>query len=197
MPDSAVSLSDLQTLPARLLVRDARPADAARLSEFMTTTFLAANGHCSSEDNVRAHVLRSFAPERQHAEIVSGDRVTLLATLDSAWAGYAQLRLGVPLPAAVSGVSALLHGVERAAAELARFYLDARHHGTGAATRLLQETLARAHAGGARALWLCVWEESARAIRFYQKHGFEALAATEALIGAARTPHLLMARALA
>lgn len=56
--------------------------------------------------------------------------------------------------------------------EIRRFYVDARWHGTGAATSLLSAVLQRARAAGADAIWLGVWEQNRRAQAFYGKHGF-------------------------
>jgi molybdopterin-guanine dinucleotide biosynthesis protein A len=56
--------------------------------------------------------------------------------------------------------------------EIRRFYVDARWHGTGAATALLSAVLQRARAAGADAIWLGVWEHNRRAQAFYGKHGF-------------------------
>jgi tRNA (guanine37-N1)-methyltransferase len=56
--------------------------------------------------------------------------------------------------------------------ELSKFYTRAAAHGTGVAPPLMAATLEAASTSGARSAWLGVNEENARAIRFYQKHGF-------------------------
>ena len=179
---------------ARLLVREAVEGDAGRLSEFMTTTFLAANGHCAPAADVRTHVARSYSAERQAAEIAAADRLTLIATVDGSWAGYAQLRLPAAPPQGPSAAEAL---ELQHPAELARFYFGARFHGSGAAARLLEETMQRAAVAGARTLWLCVWQDSLRAVRFYRKHGFGGEVALPLAIGSTPVAHWRMHRPLA
>lgn len=173
---------------ARLHVREALEADAGRLSEFMTTTFLAANGHCAPAADVRGHLARWFSADRQAAEIAAPERLTLIASVDDSWAGYAQLRLQAAAPLGLSLPEP---------AELARFYFGARFHGSGAAARLLQASLDRAAAAGAQSVWLCVWQESPRAVHFYRKHGFGGDTALNLSIGATAVPHWLMHRPLA
>ena len=58
--------------------------------------------------------------------------------------------------------------------ELSKFYTRALAHGTGVGRRSAHEsaTLDAAAAAGAATVWLGVNEENARAIRFYEKHGF-------------------------
>ena len=56
--------------------------------------------------------------------------------------------------------------------EVVRFYVDRTLHGHGAAQALMAEVLARAEAAGHDGVWLQVWEQNPRAIRFYAKAGF-------------------------
>ena len=56
--------------------------------------------------------------------------------------------------------------------EVVRFYVDPTLHGHGAAQALMAEVLARAEAAGHDGVWLQVWEQNPRAIRFYAKAGF-------------------------
>jgi tRNA (guanine37-N1)-methyltransferase len=61
----------------------------------------------------------------------------------------------------------------RPAIELSRFYTRAVAHGSGTvAGPLMRATIDAAGAARASTVWLGVNEENARAIRFYEKHGF-------------------------
>lgn len=146
------------------VIRPARPADAADLSALMRRTFLAANGHCSSPENVARFLDAAYTPELQGREIRDPDTLTLIVEQDGQWAGFAQLRWGSTPPPVVD----LLPTVE-----LGRIYLDAAFHGRGLAAQLVANMLAAASLRGSRSVWLNVWQEAAQAIRFYQKHGFQ------------------------
>ena len=146
------------------VIRPARLADAAALSALMRRTFVAANGHCSSPENVAAFLETVYTPELQAREIQDPDTLTVIVEQDGQWAGFAQLRWGSTPPPEVG----LLPTVE-----LGRIYLDAAFHGRGLAAQLVANLLAAASLRGSRSVWLNVWQEAAQAIRFYQKHGFE------------------------
>lgn len=146
------------------VIRPARQADAAALSALMRRTFLAANGHCSSAENVARFLDDAYTPELQGREIRDPDTFTVLVEQDGQWAGFAQLRWGSTPPPEVS----LLPTVE-----LGRIYLDSAFHGRGLAAQLVANLLAAASLRGSRSVWLSVWQEAPQAIRFYQKHGFE------------------------
>ncbi len=146
------------------LIRPARASEAAELSAMMRRTFLAANGHCSTPENLAAHVAAMYSPERQAQEIRDPDTLTLIVEQDGVWAGYAQLRWGTVPPVDVA---------PQPAVELSRIYLDAAFHGQGIAAPLVSHLLAAARLRGSRSAWLTVWQEAAQAVRFWRKHGFE------------------------
>ena len=62
--------------------------------------------------------------------------------------------------------------IRRPAIELSKFYTRARAHGTGVAAPLMAAAIDAATTTGAETMWLGVNEQNARAIRFYEKHGF-------------------------
>jgi diamine N-acetyltransferase len=151
-------------MKAGTAIRPARLTEAADLSEMMRRTFVAANGHCSTPDNVAAHLDAMYTPVRQAQEIRDPDTLTLIVEQDGVWAGYAQVRWGTVPPAEVA---------PRPTVELARIYLDAAFHGQGIAAPLVSHLLAAARLRGSRSVWLTVWQEADQAIRFYRKHGFQ------------------------
>lgn len=151
-------------MKSNAVIRPARLADAAGLSTLMRRTFLAANGHCSSPENVAAFLEATYQPELQAREIRDPDTLTLIVEQDSQWAGFAQLRWGTTPPPEVAPLPAV---------ELGRIYLDAAFHGRGIAAQLVANLLVAASLRGSRSVWLNVWQEAGQAIRFYQKHGFQ------------------------
>lgn len=161
-------------MKSNVVIRPARLADAADLSALMRRTFLTANGHCSTPENVDAFLEATYRAELQAREIRDPDTLTLIVEQDGQWAGFAQLRWGTLPPAELSPLPAV---------ELGRIYLDAAFHGRGIAAQLVANLLAAASLRGSRSVWLSVWQEAAQAIRFYQKHGFEIVGRSVFMIG--------------
>jgi ribosomal protein S18 acetylase RimI-like enzyme len=151
-------------MKAGTVIRPARLAEAADLAAMMRRTFVAANGHCSTPENIAAHLQAMYTPERQAQEIRDPDTLTLIVEQSGRWAGYAQVRWGTVPPPEVT---------LRPTVELARIYLDAEFHGQGIAAPLVSHLLAAARLRGSRSVWLTVWQDAGQAIRFWRKHGFQ------------------------
>ena len=156
------------------VIRPARLADAAELSALMRRTFLAANSHCSTPENLAVFLESRYRPELQAREIRDPDTLTLIVEQDGQWAGFAQLRWATRPPVELAPLPAV---------ELGRIYLDTAFHGRGIAAQLVANLLVAASLRGSRSVWLSVWEEAAQAICFYKKHGFEIIGRTVFMVG--------------
>jgi ribosomal protein S18 acetylase RimI-like enzyme len=58
-------------------------------------------------------------------------------------------------------------------AELERIYVLQKYQNQNLGQWMLEQAIDLAKAAGKKYLWLGVWEENKRAIRFYERHGFE------------------------
>ncbi len=76
-----------------------------------------------------------------------------------------------------------LMGEDGGRVELVRFYMEERAIGTGAAHRLMEETLDLARSLGYQDVYLGVWEKNIRAQRFYEKWGFAKVAEKVFMVG--------------
>lgn len=147
-----------------LLFRRGDPADSAELAALMLRTFrdtyrLDHFGDCRVED-VEAYAAESFGPAVQDRELADTNLLTVLAVVDGALAGYAQVRLASPCPTHKGALPT----------EIARFYVDRPWHGQGTAWALMREAVACVPE--ADPLWLTVYARNARARAFYAKWGF-------------------------
>ena len=152
-----------ESLRAGVTVRAATVADAAALAAFAARAFRETYAHLNDEAQTSAHVTRTFSESRQRAEIDDPMRRMLVIEVDGALAAYALVHLGVPAPAGP---------LSEGPAELERIYVDAPWHGRGLSDALMDAILEVTGAANVESLWLSVWEENARAIRFYQRRGF-------------------------
>lgn len=169
-----------------MTIRRASPADAAVLAPFAARCFEQAFGAQNDPEDLAAHLAKSFGVAQQTQELQHPDYVTLLAlTAGDEPAGYAQLRRQ-PAPPCVTAARP---------AELRRFYVDGRWHGSGVAGQLMQATLAAAHETlGAASLWLSVWTENPRAVAFYARHGFAIAGSADFWVGSDRQSDHIMVR---
>lgn len=166
------------------MVRAARPGEAAAVAAFAGRLFEETYAPTCRAEDVLAYHSAHFTPERMADELRDPRGTLLLAEVEGAPAGYAQLRQGAA-PPEVEGKDPV---------EIARFYVDAPWHGRGVARALLRAVLATARERGAGALWLTVWEKNARALAFYRKLGFRVVGARDFRMGEDLQHDHLMAR---
>jgi ribosomal protein S18 acetylase RimI-like enzyme len=166
------------------VLRRAGDGDAAALARLADQTFREAFASGNTPDDLDAHCARHYGEPQQLAEIRDPALETWVAEIDGALVAYGQLRFGAPSPAVAAARPA----------EVARFYVEARHHGLGLAPRLMERLLERADAAGADAVWLGVWERNPRAIRFYEKQGFAIVGEKIFVVGADPQRDVVMCR---
>lgn len=169
-------------------IRLAQARDAPAVVELMRRLFLQAYGHTADAENVARLLDRSYREDLQLLEITDQSMATLLVAEETSLSGYAQLRYRAAPPATIPGSRA---------AQLCRIYLDSRLHGTATARRLMDEIVRRAAGSGADAIWLTVWQQASRAIRFYEKSGFRKAGTTVFMVGDLATDDWVMWRPLA
>jgi len=174
------------TAPVSAAFRPALADDAAPLAAFAERTFRVQFGPHNTASDMDAYCAAAFGPSQQRGELADPARRTTLVTLDGRLAGYAQLRSGPP-PAFVVGDAPI---------ELVRFYIDHPWHGRGLAQSLMAHTLELARQGGARTLYLAVWDRNDRAIAFYTRQGFVLVGTKDFTLGTDRQVDHVMARAL-
>ncbi len=128
------------------------------------------------ESNLELHLAETFGLVQQATELADPGSTTLVIDEGGALLGYALLRAcGPEVEKRLGSFSKPL--------EVARFYLDRSLHGAGAAKQLMAAVLAHAVAVGHDGVWLQVWEQNLRGIRFYAKAGFTELGETTFPVG--------------
>lgn len=155
-------------------IRRGVATDAAALAELAARTFRETFSADNRPEDMALHLARAYGTAQQGLELVDPAITTLLVEVDGQPGGYAQLRSGAA-PECVTGPSPL---------ELWRFYVDQPWQGRGIAQALMRQVDAEAGRGGARTLWLGVWERNARARAFYAKCGFRDVGAHIFMVGA-------------
>ncbi len=154
-----------------IAIRIAGRADAAALAELAAETFPLACPPSTTEEAVASFIAEHLSLER-FTSYLDDPRRTLLVASEPGdrLVGYTMLVAGERGEPGDADAAAAVVG--RPTIELSKFYTRAAAHGTGVAGPLMAATLDAAVSTGATSVWLGVNEENARAIRFYEKHGF-------------------------
>lgn len=145
-----------------MIIRRALPEDAPALSALAARLFNETYTGQNRAEDMEAYIAGHFTPAKQAEELADPAFRALLVTVEEELAGYACLRTGPAPPEAPAGIPM----------EVARFYVDSRWQGKGLAPLLMNACVSEARDSGCDFLWLGVWKENARAIRFYEKQGF-------------------------
>ena len=154
-------------------IRRATGDDAALLSAFARRVFAETFAADNDPADMALYLDWAFTESKQRGELADPGRVCLLMEHEGVLVAYASVFNG-------SGNEQVdgAHPVE-----LERFYVDQRWHGAGVAAPLMAAVKAQAREWGGDVLWLGVWERNAKAIRFYEKQGFERVGAQTFTLG--------------
>lgn len=148
---------------SRMQIRRANPADAETLAELSQTTFLATYRDHRHADLLPAYVHRAYSIEAVKEELRDPAATLFLAIQEESAVGYAKLHVAgphVPLPG-------------RRPINLERIYLLESAQGKGIGRALMEACLEEARQRNRDVLWLGVLATNERAIRFYERWGFE------------------------
>ncbi|MES2522964.1 MAG: GNAT family N-acetyltransferase [Gemmatimonadota bacterium] len=181
-----MSLESSNSSSPPLQFRFGTVADAAAVSAFARRLFDEAFGPDNSPTDMAMYTDVAFSPAAQSRELADPSRTYLLGEHDGTIAAYALVRTGSTDPA-VSGPSPI---------ELERFYVDALWRGSGVAHVMMDQVMEIARARGGETLWLGVWGENRRGIRFYTKRGFRDVGSHPFLLGTDLQTDRVMMRSL-
>lgn len=170
-----------------LEIRPVSPAEAERYATVSAETFFESYAPTADPANIAVHIAREFGEPQQRRELEDRDSTVLAAREPSGdWAGFTTLHAD----RSADGV------IATKPIEIVRFYVRGRWHGRGAARRLMDAAFRLAAERGHDTIWLQVWEENARARRFYEKCGLRAVGTKPFLFGDVLERDIVYARIL-
>lgn len=137
------------------------PGDAQAIATQGKAAFLEAFQHLYAAHEIDGYFAKTYGPGVQDQELHDPECRLFLAEDELGLLGH--LKLGPCTPSMTSG---------EPSAEIKRFYLLARAHGSGVARALLMQAVEAARTQAAQSLYLSCWTGSDRALRFYQREGF-------------------------
>jgi ribosomal protein S18 acetylase RimI-like enzyme len=151
--------------------RRAEAHDAERLSTFAARVFPLGGRPGADSADIQAYIATQLTPERFRELIADPNTSVLVAASGREIVGYGVLVRDCRHPQIDAETQA----------EVRKFYVDPAFHGQGVARHLMRELLLGAANSGA--IWLSVFSENPRAIRFYEWAGFSVIGKQDYWVG--------------
>lgn len=148
----------------KYLIRKAIPNDHYLLQQIGRQTFFESFAADNSKENMQKYLEESFATEKMQAELADPNTEFYLAQKGNQIIGYLKLNFG----------AAQTELQDNKALEIERIYVLKDFHGKNVGQSLYDQAVMVAKQTGSPYIWLGVWEQNPRAIRFYEKNGFVA-----------------------
>ena len=145
-----------------ILLKKASIEDLAELQLLSRETFFEAFAAQNTAENMAHYLAEGFSLEKLDAELHNPESEFYFALNGEEIIGYLKVNIG----------QAQTELQDHKALEIERIYVLKAFHGQRVGQLLLKKAIELAKQKEATYLWLGVWEENPRAIRFYEKNGF-------------------------
>jgi ribosomal protein S18 acetylase RimI-like enzyme len=147
---------------ATIEIKKATLNDLDYLQKIGRQTFRETFSESNSEENMKNYLEEGFSNEKLTAELNDNNSEFYFATLNNEVIGYLKINFG----------SSQTELKDSKALEIERIYVSKEFHGKSIGQLLYDKAIQIAKLKNADYVWLGVWEENPRAIRFYEKYGF-------------------------
>jgi len=169
-----------------IYIREATLDDVSKLAALARMTFVETFGESNTKEDMERYVQKAFNRDEVKAELLDKRNTFLLAYDRDTLAGYAKLRTGDE-PKELKGKKAV---------EIQRIYVRKSFIEKKIGNHLMEHCLSICKKRKFSMVWLGVWEYNPRAIRFYEKWGFEQFGKHSFLLGFDEQTDILMKRPL-
>ncbi len=137
--------------------------DVELLADIGRVSFMETHGHSASENDVNKYVRSRYNPDVIRKELNDPENIYYIIYYGDQAAGYSKIILNAPNP------NIQLEHITK----LERLYLLEEFHGLKLGLDLFNYNMKLSIQNNQKGMWLFVWKENQRAIRFYKKSGFE------------------------
>lgn len=170
----------------QIIIEKVTTNDIQKLQEIGRSTFFETFAHVNTAENMRDYLENSFSDEKLKTELNNQCSQFYFARVDGNVVAYLKINFG----------EAQKENIDDAL-EIERIYVLKAFHGKNVAQTLYQKAIGIAYGIQAKCVWLGVWEENHRALRFYEKNGFTAFGKHSFWLGNDEQTDLLMKKELA
>ncbi len=160
--------------------------DLSQLQQIGRQTFYETFVDSNSEEDMQEYLAKSFSDEQVSRELRNPESAFYFAVSDNRVIGYLKLNSG----------QAQTEAKDPNSLEIERIYVLQEFQGRKAGQLLYNQALTVARERNFKFLWLGVWEKNEKAIRFYQKNGFETFGQHVFVLGTDEQIDLMMRRTL-
>jgi len=166
----------------QISITKASLADTQTLVSIGRETFFETFAEGNTQENMQKFLDETFTEDKVRAEISNPDSLHYIAWEGEVAIGYLKL----------NHAAAQTELQDENSLEIARIYVKSAYHGKQVGQLLFEKALAVAAELGKSSIWLGVWEENPRAIRFYEKNGFTVFDKHTFIVGDDEQTDLLM-----
>lgn len=138
-------------------------SDAALIAKLGSKTFLEAHGRSGTESEIKNFIGNTYNPKAIKDEFENPNVWYYIIFVDDEIAGYSKLEMHAG--------NELIEA--KNIAKLDRFYLLKEFYGQNLGLKFLKFNIEIAEQQAQKGMWLRVWTENGRAIKFYEKNGFK------------------------
>ena len=148
----------------QITIVKASAENLATVQQISRETFFETFAEANTEADMKKYLAENFSDIKMSAELNNPDSQFFIAWLDKNPIGYMKLNSG----------QAQTELRDPTSIEIERIYVKSAYHGKKVGQLLYDKALEIAGNQAKKYIWLGVWEENLKAIRFYEKNGFEA-----------------------
>jgi len=116
----------------------------------------------NSEKNMKVYLEKGFSTEKLEAELANKNSEFYFALFENKVIGYLKVNFG----------QSQTEIKDENTLEIERIYVLKEFHGKKVGQILYEKAMEISRQNGVDYVWLGVWEENPRALRFYEKNGF-------------------------
>ena len=147
---------------SQISVQKASIHDLESIKRIGKETFFETFAESNTESDMKKYLDENFSEEKLSSELTNNDSHFFMAMEGEAPIGYLKLNTG----------NAQTELQDPISIEIERIYVKNAYHGKKVGQILYDKALKIALEMNKEYIWLGVWEENPRAIRFYEKNGF-------------------------
>lgn len=137
-------------------------SDITELQRIGQQTFQETFVDSNSEENMKSYLEEGFSLEKLTREVKNENSEFYFAKIDNEVIAYLKVNYG----------ESQTELKDNKSLEIERIYVSKEFHGKNVGQLLYNKAIEVAEQRGSEYVWLGVWEQNPRAIRFYEKNGF-------------------------
>ena len=171
----------------QILITEASLINMRDVQRIARETFAETFSEANTVENMTRYLQENFSDEKIKTELSNPDTQFFIAWEGEAAIGYLKVNSG----------QAQTELQDPGSLEIERIYVKSNYHGKKVGQMLYGKAVETARSLKKSFIWLGVWEENLKAIRFYEKNGFIAFDKHVFVFGEDRQTDIMMKKVLA